>query len=224
MLSWPARGGEDSRVYKCIKEMKWELQWANLVKRATILAMAQGVRVTSGEAGMADAFDRLLDCSRETLFDIFGRMEATRDQSSVALDATQSSLQRVDVKLSEMFVEHTNMTTRGVEVWMCTLGAGIIPDSREDVVLIWSYLASSFSHVEQAIRNLRCIEKRTREATGAACAMLPPIPDEEWKEFCTYVPSALRPNTLGLARLQEAPLLAPTMDREVRSPLRGSKR
>ncbi len=45
MLSWPARGGRDSRVYKCIKEMKWELQWANLVKRATILAMAQGVRV-----------------------------------------------------------------------------------------------------------------------------------------------------------------------------------
>ena len=224
MLSWPARGGRDSRVYKCIKEMKWELQWANLVKRATILAMAQGVRVTSGEAGMADAFDRLLDCSRETLFDIFGRMEATRDQSSVALHATQSSLRRVDVGLSEMIVEHTNVTTCGVEVWMCTLGAGIIPDSREDVALIWSYLASSFSHVEQAIRNLRHIEKRTREATGTAGAMLPPIPDEEWKVLCTYVPSALRPKTLGLARLQEAPLLAPTMDLEARSPLRSRKR
>ena len=213
MLSWLARGREDSRVYRCIKDMKAELQWASLVRRATILAMAQSVRVTCGEAGMADAFDCPLDRSRETLFDIFRRVEATRAQSSVALDATRSSLRRVDVELTEMFVEHAKMTTRGVEVWMCTLGAGIIPHSREDVVLIWSYLASSFSHVEQAIRNLRSIEKRMHEATGAAGAMLPPIADEEWKKLCTYVPSALRPKALGLARLQEAPLLAPSVDR-----------
>jgi hypothetical protein len=210
MLSWPVRRGEDSRVYRCIKKMKRELQWANLVKRATILALAQGVRVSPSAAGMADAFDRPLDCSRETLFDLFRIVEAIRDQSSVALDTTQSSLQP-----AEMFAEHRNMATRGVEVWMCTLGAGIVPDSHEDVVLIWSYLASSFSNIEQAIRNLRYIEKRMYEATGTSDTMLPSMPDEEWKKLCAYVPSALRPRTLGLARLQG---VAPTMDREARSP------
>jgi|EndMetStandDraft_9_1072997.scaffolds.fasta_scaffold00873_2 hypothetical protein len=204
MLSWLARRREDSRVYRCIKEMKWELQWANLVNRATILAMAQGVRVTFGEAGMADALDRPLGCSREALFDIYSRMEGIRDQSSV--------------RSAALSVEHAKITTLGVEVWMCTLGAGITPHNREDVVLIWSYLASSFSHVDHAIRNLRDIEKRTREMTGAVGEMLPPIPDMEWKEHCAYVPSALKARALGLARFR-ASLLPPAMDCEAPSPV-----
>jgi hypothetical protein len=211
MLTWLARRSEEARVHRCIKEMKWELQWANLVKRATILAMAQGVRVAFGEAGMAEAFDRPLDCRKEALFDIYRQMEGIRDQTSVALGVAKSNPRRGDVELPELSVEHAKMTTRGVEVWMCTLGAGITPHRYEDVVLIWSYLASSFSHVEQAIRALRDIEKRTREMTGAVGAMLPPIPDGEWKEACAYVPSALRPKALGRTRLR-ASLPAPTMD------------
>lgn len=167
---------------------------------------------------MADAFDRPLDCSREALFDIYSRMECIRDESSAALGAMRSTPRRVDVRSAELSVEHAKMTTRGVEVWMCTLGAGIAPHKREDVVLIWSYLASSFSHVDHAIRYLRDIEKRTREMTGAVGAMSPPIPDEEWKELCAYVPSVLRPRALGLARFR-ASLLPPSMDCEARSPV-----
>ena len=196
--------------------MKWELQWANLVKRATILAMAQGVRVTLGDAGTADAFDRLLDCSREALLDIYTKMEAIRDPCSIALDATQSNLRRVDTKVPELSAERAKITTRGVEVWMCTLGAGIAPHRYEDVVLIWSYLASSFSHVDDAIRNLRDIEKRTRQMASVVGAILPPIPDGEWKELCAYVPSSLRPKALGLARFR-ASLLPPPNDRATRS-------
>ena len=42
---------------------------------------------------------------------------------------------------------------------MCTLGAGISPACREDVQLIWSSLAASFDHMEEAIRHLRRVEE-----------------------------------------------------------------
>ena len=212
MLSWLAHRDDESRVDRCIKAMKWELQWANLVKRATILALAQRVRVRFAETATAEALDRPLDCRRDVLLEIFRRLEGFKDRHGHTLDATSSTIRGTNVELSEMLVEHAGQTTRGVEVWMCTLGAGIIPHSREDVVLIWSYLTSSFSYVEQAIGNLRHVENLTREATGEADAVLPPIADEEWKKLCTYAPSTLRPMRPGLAQLREAPLLGPTMD------------
>jgi hypothetical protein len=95
------------------------------------------------------------------------------------------------LELPQFAVEHSKINTRGVEVWMCTVGAGISPHLRDDVRLIWTYLESSRGHVELAIRNLRDVEKRMCELTGAVGPFLP-IPDEEWKDLCDYVPAAFR--------------------------------
>jgi hypothetical protein len=148
-------------------------------------------------------------------------LEGFRDQHGHSLDATASTSRRVNAELSEMLAEHARLATRAVEVWMCTLGAGIIPHSREDVVLIWSYLTSPSSYVERAIADLRHVEQLARDATGGAVVMLPPIAHEDWKKLCTYVPSTLRPVGLGLAQLRAAPGLGPTMQGAVRG--RGRK-
>jgi hypothetical protein len=74
---------------------------------------------------------------------------------------------------------------RGLEIWMCTLGAGIVPKCRDDVRLIWSYLVGSMSSLPVAIQELRSIERRTTEMTGqASTEMFGNITTEQWMEFC----------------------------------------
>jgi hypothetical protein len=86
-------------------------------------------------------------------------------------------------------VEHAKTTARGLEIWMCTLGAGIITDRRDDVRLIWSLLASSTKHLRPAIQQLYAFERETAEMTGSPSGMFDGLKDEDWLDLCRFVPS-----------------------------------
>jgi len=198
MLKWLARKGEDSRVYMCIKEVKWDLETANPLKRATTLAMAQLVhRTTIIEAGLHEAFDRPLEHSRDTLFRLYTGLEDIRTKSRLELDATKANMRRLGVELPSFAVEHAKTTTRGLEVWMCTLGAGISPHLLDEVRTIWGHLGGSRDHVDQAIAHLREVERRTLELTGAN-GMQFPVSDHDWRVHCFYVPAMFREGELLL--------------------------
>jgi hypothetical protein len=49
MLGWLAKKSENARAYMCMKEVKWDLERADGLRRATLLLLAERLRV-----GMTD--------------------------------------------------------------------------------------------------------------------------------------------------------------------------
>lgn len=59
--------------------------------------------------------------------------------------------------------EQFTLARRGLEVWMCTLGAAISPERREDVQEMWEKLASSKHMIPEALEELRRREHLTKK-------------------------------------------------------------
>ncbi|MCH7805951.1 MAG: hypothetical protein IH995_02245 [Proteobacteria bacterium] len=192
MVGWFAKKGQNSRVYMCVKELKWELEGGDSLKRATILALAQYFRFEIfDDCGISmDVIDRPLDYSREDLLRLYEILETVRNQNTFQIEQTKKTMIRFGMELPQFSIEHAKNTSRALEVWMCTLGAGITPDKRDDVRIVWSRLASSFDYIEEAILHIRQIEKKTAEMTGVSDAgMFSTLNSTDWVELCRFVPS-----------------------------------
>jgi len=189
-----ATKAENARVYMCIKEVKWDLETANPVRRATVLALATFLRTEMLEASgiPCDVLDRPLDYPRDELMRFYTMMEDIRNAGQLQLKQTQKNHSRLSGEnLPEFAVEHAKLTGRGMEVWMSTIGAGISTEKRDDVRAIWSKLLRSFDYLEKAIEGIRQVEKRTADMTG-----MPPedgifwgLNDVSWIENCRFVRS-----------------------------------
>ncbi|MCH7777634.1 MAG: hypothetical protein IH878_14020 [Gemmatimonadetes bacterium] len=192
MLGWLAKKGESSRVYMCIKTVKWDLETGSAVKRATVLALAQLLRAEMlAQSGIPmDVLDRPLDYSRNDLLSFYDLLETARNQNTMQIEATKKNMRHLGMELPQFAVDHAKTTGQGLEVWMCTLGAGIVPERRDDVRTIWSYLAGSLDHVGEAISHLREVEQQTAAMTGIEdTGMFSVIDTNDWTEQCGFVPS-----------------------------------
>jgi hypothetical protein len=203
MLGWLKAKNENSRVWACVKDIKFVLENADPTRRAVILALASSFRMTTlaDEHIALQALDRPLDYGRNELMTFYRVLEDARNQSIAEFEAAQRSVRGAAARqhgmrfeglteIPEFAVKHAKNVQRSIEVWMCTLGAGIAPNRCEDVRLIWSYLMGSMGNLPVAIRELRSIERRTAEMTGMPDAeMFDDITPEQWMEFCRYVPS-----------------------------------
>jgi hypothetical protein len=196
MLGWLAKRAENSRVYMCIKEAKWELEAATIVKRATILALAQLLRgqMVAHTDFPRDVLNRPLDYPRDQLLEVYKIFETIRNQNALSINATKESLRRVGLGLPQFSEDHAKNTGRGIEVWMCTVGAGICPDRREDVRSIWRYLSGATPQLGDAISQLREVEYKTMEMTGSSSDQMFGLSDREWSDFCRFVPEAFAKN------------------------------
>ena len=99
MLGWLASKGQNSRVYMCIKEVKWELETADAVKRATVLAVAQFLRdeaLSAAEISM-DVLDRPLDYRRDDLMGFYEQLETIRNHNGVQIEAIKRNMRRLGI-------------------------------------------------------------------------------------------------------------------------------
>lgn len=196
MLGWLLKKSQNSRVYMCIQEVKWDLEMANQLRRATILAIAQIVREEALESSdfPRDVLDRPLDYPRDYLMNLYEKMESIRNINTLELEQTKKNMRTFGMELPEFAVTHAKNAARGLEVWMCTVGAGITPDRRDDVREIWHYLSGSFDSVGEAISGLRATELKTAELTGVPEAgIFSDIEQDEWVEACHFVPASFVP-------------------------------
>lgn len=196
MLGWLAKKGENARVYMCIKEVKWDLERADGLRRATLLLLAQFFRV-----GMTDErnggfnlsyFDRPLDHTRADLVALYTGLEHIRNNNNVQREQIERSLARFG-GMPEFAVEQSKNTNRGIEIWMCTVGSGIVPDRRDEVRQIWTMLSEGLPFVREAMRRLQEVAKRTEDATGTkASQMFEALSPEQWIAAADFVPTAFR--------------------------------
>jgi hypothetical protein len=210
MRGWLIAKTQNSRVFVCVKDVKFVLENADQTRRAVILALASWFRMTTlaDEHNALQWLDRPLDYGRDELIRFYGVLEDVRNLSIVEFKAAQRSVREGaaasrrnlgsigmrfegPTEIPEFSVKHAKNVQRSVEIWMCTLGAGIVPGRRDDVCLIWSYLVGSMSSLPVAIQELRSIERRTAEMTGMPnTEMFGDITTEQWVEFCRYAPSS----------------------------------
>jgi hypothetical protein len=193
MFGWVAEKSENARVYMCIKEVKWDLENLTSLRIATILALAQIIReqIIMGAGVPLDVLNSPLDYSRRDLVTFYGVMENIRNAGTMQIDATKKNMRNLGVELPKFAEDHALATKRGIEIWMCTVGAGIVPDRRDEVRLIWSYLSKSFDYLKQAINQILEIEDQTIQMTGGVNSeMFSLIDRDEWIKLCQFVPGS----------------------------------
>lgn len=194
-MGWLTRKAQNSRVYMCIKEVKWDLEASDSIRRAMIFAIAQlfRVEVLEKEGLSISIFNYPAGHPRERIMRFYEQLEDVRNLGNLQLDQTKKGLERIGIELPNFAISHAKNTTRGLEVWMCILGTGIVPDRQDDVHKIWSLLAASSAMLTEAISKLKKIEEMTNEATGMPTGgMFGNVSDEHWIEACQFVPGIFR--------------------------------
>lgn len=195
MFSWLMKKEKNARVAMCTKEVKWELESLDRTQRAEILALAHYLRCEILQnAGIEQTvLDNPLEYTREYLTRQFETMEQIRDLARKELRISRRIMRRSGDSLPEFSVKHIHNILSALELWMCTVGAGIVPEKQHEVGYIWCVLAGSQDCLEQAISSIRSVETRTAHLTGAARdGMFGRISNDEWLRLCNFVPSAFR--------------------------------
>ncbi len=192
MLGWLKKKGQDSRIYMCIKEVKWELETADQIKRARILAIASALRNYCFSAGEIpiDVLDRPLDYSRNDLMLFYEYIETIRN-NVVQIPHTKKMLGKFGMELPAFVEDHAKMTRKALEVWMSTIGSGIATERRDDVRDIWKFLAQSKPFINEAMDQIVDNERTTLKMTGQTDedGVFVNYDRDEWESACEFVPS-----------------------------------
>ena len=197
MLSWLKSKNDSARVYMCMKELMWDLESASPLRRARILILGQIVRATTFglEPTMQDIFDRPFDYPRSDLIELYEGIEKIRNQANSQLEHLKKiSVSLTGAELPEVVVSRSKDSSRGLEIWMCTLGAGVAPNRRDEVRQIWELLQSSIGAVPEAVESLlkddELMQQRSMQLTGHTNqTMWDDLSIDQIALACRFVPS-----------------------------------
>ena len=191
MLKWFLRKGQNARVAMCTKTLLWELEAAEQVKRAKFLALAHvTVHQFLDDIDISfDVFDKPLDYKRDDLMSFFENLEDVRIFAESQRDQLSKSL---GAAFPDFAREHATDMNRALEIWMVTIGVGIVPDRRDDVRKIWQILAESKPYLDDAIDEILKMEADAAVILGGSdTAIFSNLDVTDWKNKCEFMPSQL---------------------------------
>lgn len=198
MRSWLKRKIEDKTVSFLISELKLILEKMPLPARAQILAISQLERVRMESLGFpVGVLEQPFNFSRDKLYEIFNELNALRVNSLSYNKKQIKNLKRrmgryANQIISEIREENEQLTypIRALELWMCTIAGGILPQRRADIISIWSLFRESLPQVGDAINELILDSKNTsaifeEDINEWDYAKIDPV---IWKNWCNFVP------------------------------------
>ena len=190
MFDWLEKKGENSRVYMCIKELKWDLEARTKVSRAMVLAMSAVFRnMFVNEGFPANLFNSPFDYSRTDLSKFYNMVEAVRNNSTHTLNQTKTMMKKFGIEMPDYSIRHVKTTNKAIEIWMGTVGIGLVPERRDDMRAVWVLLNDSSSELPNAIAMLNKIEMDTLLMLDSSDrGMFAGIVSEDWISSCSYVP------------------------------------
>jgi hypothetical protein len=191
MFGWLREKNENARVYMCTKEVLWDLDAADPMKRARILAMTSLFRkmiLVDGNIPPMILNNPLL-FSRKDLMKVYIVLEDARNLMQFQFDTTKKNMQSLGLELPAFSIEHFKNTRRSFEVWMVVLGAGIKPDLRDQARLLWNHLETSRENLPKAVTQLFEISNKTKELTGSDDSIFSDISSEDWLDICEFQPA-----------------------------------
>lgn len=191
MLKWFLKKGQNARVVMCIKALLWELEAAEPVKRAKFLALAHVIlQDFLDNVGIPfDVFDKPLDYTRDDLMRFYENLEDARISAESQRDQLSKSLGESFPKFA---LEHAINMNRALEIWMVTIGIGIVPERRDDVRKVWLMLTQSKPYLDDAIDEILKMEAGTAAILGSMyTTFFSNLDVTEWKNKCEFIPSQL---------------------------------
>lgn len=191
MFGWLKKKGQDSRVYMCIKEVRWELESGDSVKRAKILAIASVLGnelFTAGDIPV-DVLDRPLDYSRSDLMRFYEVLENIRNNNTLQFTHMKKMMGQFGMEFPAFAEDHMKLARKALEVWMATVGSGIATERRDDVRIIWKLLVQSKPYLDEAMDAIKETEQKTMVMTGQQGGMFSNYEKVAWKEACDFLPS-----------------------------------
>ena len=192
MVGWWAK----QRVGACIFDLKRVLERAARVDRAKILVMAHIFRLTTFREDDPKGMTFINSPSvipPDDLMYMFERLEGiiTSSRSNgKQLRRNQRNLFSQDIP--QFAQDHWVTTERGVQVWMCTVAAAILPDRLGHVREIWNQIEGAGASVRDAVAHFRDLGSKFEAAFGEAPGIISHMDAEEAVKFCAFVPTFLR--------------------------------
>jgi hypothetical protein len=168
MLNWLRKRGENSRIYMCCKEVRWDIERATDERLAIILALSCLYRdILTEEMGVpANVLDRPSSYERGNLITFYSVLETVRNNNAAQFGQVRTFFKGMGLPLPEFLSQHTANVGRAIETWMCTIGGGAKPEVQEEVRLIWGGLLRSAPLLPQAMMHLHAVEERTERHLG----------------------------------------------------------
>ena len=191
MFDWLAKKGENSRVYMCIKDLKWDLEARSPVNRAKVLAMSAIYReMFVEELGFSsNLFDNPFDYSRADLSKFYNVVETIRNSATHSLGQSQTMFKNFGAKMPQFLIQHVKTTNKAFEVWMGTIGVGLAAERRDEMRVVWSLLSGSSFELPNAMAELKKNELDTlRLFESNDRGVFADLNSEEWARSCDYTP------------------------------------
>ncbi len=192
MFGWLAKKGEDARVAMCVKELKWDLETAQPLRRAKILALAQLLRseLLSASGLPTGLIDQPFNYDRATVVQLYTTLETIRNSSALELEQSKKVSARIGMPFPALVEQQSKDTRRAIEVWMISVGVGVLPSARDDARAIWALLWGEQAFLPAAMRSLRDMESELAATFGTEpTGMFSSVPDGEWLALCQYRPT-----------------------------------
>ena len=190
-MGWLTKKLQNSRVHMTIKEVKWDLESGGELRQAKLLALSSVLGNEFFEECDIpyDVVNRPLDYSRSDLMRFYEALEDIKIGMTQQLDGLKKMSSQVGMQFPKFAQDHAEDTRRALEIWMSTVGAGIVVDRRDDVRDIWKLLRQSKLSLDIVMDDILAVEKKTAEMTGQESFTFALISREDWKHYCDFVPS-----------------------------------
>lgn len=192
MFSWLVKKNQNARVHMCIKEVKWTLETFDPVRRATILVMASGISADlfdNEDIGIPlDVVNRPLDYSRNDLMGFYEMLEDVHNNQALQRQQTKKMLVQMGMEFPEFAEENAKDANMALNIWMVTVGSGIVIDRRDDVRDIWRLLIDSRPFIADAITHMLQIQELTAQMTGQEVEIMDEESVDIMKQLSNFCP------------------------------------
>tara|TARA_R110002012_G_scaffold260739_2_gene442461 strand:- start:594 stop:1199 length:606 start_codon:yes stop_codon:yes gene_type:complete len=192
MFSWLVKKNQNARVHMCIKEVKWTLETFDPVRRATILVMASGISedlFDNEDIGIPlDVVNRPLDYSRNDLMGFYEILEDVHNNQALQRQQTKKMLVQMGMEFPEFAEENAKDANTALNIWMVTVGSGIVIDRRDDVRDIWRLLIDSRPFIADAITHILQIQELTAQMTGQEVEIMDEESVDIMKQLSNFCP------------------------------------
>ena len=98
MLNWVIKKGQNARIWGCTKELLWDLEKSDALRRAKILALASAMRIYLLTEFDFEAFNQPNNYSREDLMRIYEALEDLRNASNKQLSQLKNNLPSMGIE------------------------------------------------------------------------------------------------------------------------------
>ena len=191
-----------SKIFMCIKDLKWTLESMPPTDRAYILAMAtfyriKNIEITIKELNLPESILREpTRQSENNLYSLYNILEVLRNTTTHQRQQTEKNLKNLGMPMKEYAKGHVIATERAIEVWMCTVGLGISPNKKNDVIEIWKLLINTVDLIDDSIEKIYEFLDRMTEDTGVndyeTVEMFTSLDKKIWKEESYFTPDFIK--------------------------------